>query len=150
MPIPYTYDGPRTSITVERAFPGVAPERLFDAWVTPEQAAQFLFTTKTSKTRYELDVREGGRYKITRQSSGKVYVAEGEYREIARPQRLIFTFGMPQFAADFDTVTVEITSDGAGGSHLKLTEEEMRPGYEKGTISGWKKMLELLAKALAG
>ena len=47
-------------------------------------------------------------------------MAIGEYIEVRRPSRLLFTLGMPQFAADFDTVTVEIE---------KAKEEKIRAAY---------------------
>jgi uncharacterized protein YndB with AHSA1/START domain len=142
----YEYDGPRTSVRVKRHF-NASPERLFDAYVEPATARKWLFTTKTSKAEYELDTRVGGSYTITRQSAGKQYVAIGKYLEIERPRRLVFTFGMPQFAADFDTIIVEITPDG-DGSVMTLTQDGLRPGYEKSTLNGWGKMFDALAKAL--
>jgi hypothetical protein len=54
---------------------------------------------------------------------------------------------LPQFAADVDTIIVEIESDG-DGCILTLTHEGLRPGYEQSTISGWGKMFDALAKAL--
>ena len=142
----YTYDGPRKSVSVTRRF-AASPQRLFDACIEPETASQWLFTTKTSKTEYDLDPRVGGSYTITRRRGGKKYVAVGKYLKVARPNRLVFTFGMPQFAADFDTIIIEIEADG-DGCVLTLTHEGLRPGYEKSTVNGWKKMFDALAKAL--
>jgi hypothetical protein len=75
-------------------------------------------------------------------------VAVGKYLEVDRSHRLVFTFGMPQFAADFDTVSVVIEPDGDGCS-LTLTQDGLRPGYEKFTVSGWGKMFDALTKALS-
>ncbi len=138
----YHYEGPRTSVKVSRRF-NASAERVFDAWTDPRMASQWLFTTKSSKTTYDLDVRVGGSYTITRISNGKKYVAVGKYVEIDRPRKLVFTFGMPQFAADFDTVIVEIEADGED-CVLTLTQEGLRPGYEKSTVNGWGKMFTTL------
>jgi len=70
----YTYDGPRTSVTVKRRF-NASAERVFDAWVDLEFACKWLFTNKSSTTTYGLDVRVGGKYVITRLSRGKKYLA---------------------------------------------------------------------------
>ena len=142
----YNYDGPRESVSLSRHFKA-PPTKLFDAWIKPETASKWLFNTKTSKTVCELDAQVGGSYKITRTRGSKEYVAVGEYLEIRRPKRLVFTFGMPQFAADFDTVTVEVKKDG-DGCILKLTQSGMRPGYETSTVNGWSKMFDLLERAL--
>ena len=70
----YEYDGPRESASITRRF-DAPPERLFDPWIEPETASKWLFTTKTSKTEYELDTRVGGSYTITRRRDAKQYVA---------------------------------------------------------------------------
>jgi uncharacterized protein YndB with AHSA1/START domain len=142
----YTYDRPRTSVTVKRRF-NASAERVFDAWVDLEFACKWLFTNKSSTTTYGLDVRVGGKYVITRLSRGKKYLAVDEYLEIERPRRLVFTFGMPQFAADFDTVIIEIEPDG-DDCWLTLTQQGLRPGYETSTRSGWGKMFDELATAV--
>jgi uncharacterized protein YndB with AHSA1/START domain len=142
----YEYDGPRESASITRRFDAPS-ERLFDAWVDPETASKWLFTTKTSKAEYELDTRVGGSYTITRRRGGKQYVAVGKYLEIDRPRRLVFTFAMPQFAADADTVIVEIMPDGDGCT-LTVTQEGLRPGYATSTVKGWSKMFDALVQAL--
>lgn len=143
----YTWDGPRTSVTVTRRF-NASPDRVFDAWVNPAVAEKWLFTTKSSQTTYELDVRPGGAYTITRVTDGNTYTAVGTYLEIDRPRRLVFTFSMPQFAADIATVTIEIVPDG-DGCILTLTQDGMRPGFEEATIHGWGQMFTALEEALS-
>jgi uncharacterized protein YndB with AHSA1/START domain len=141
----YTYDGPTVQMRASRRVKA-SPERVFDAWIDPAIACTWLFTTKTSETTYDLDVRVGGAFTITRRRGGKEYVAVGTYLEIERPHRLVFTFSMPQFAADVDTVTVEIVPDGDGC--VVTVTQEGRPGYERSTERGWGKMFDLLERAL--
>jgi catechol 2,3-dioxygenase-like lactoylglutathione lyase family enzyme len=50
------YTGPLQSMTTSKRF-NASPERVFDAWINPETGCKWLFTTKTSKTEYQLDVR---------------------------------------------------------------------------------------------
>ena len=109
----YEYQGPRVSVDVTRRFP-VDPERMFAAWLDPAAAGNWLFNTKTSQVRYELDMRVGGSYTITGTRGGQAYVAAGQYLAIDRPRRLSFTFAMPQYAADADTVIVDIEPEGDG------------------------------------
>lgn len=147
MPLPYTYDGPRRSITIKRHFKFSA-ERVFDAWVNPEIASKWLMMTKGSKNEYTMDARVNGLYTIARRTNDKVYIAVGQYLEVDRPRRLVFTFGMPQFVADFDLVTIDIEPR-RDGCMLTMTQSGMRPGFERSTISGWNKMFVLMDKALA-
>jgi len=92
-----------------------APERVFDAWLDPATARRWLFTLPSDQEyRAELDARVGGRWTITARRGGMDYTAVGEYLEIDRPRRLVFTFAMPQFSPNSDRLTVEIAPDGAG------------------------------------
>lgn len=142
----YEYDGPRTSVTLARDF-DASPESVFDAWVQPATAAQWLFSTSASTTVCDLDPRVGGTYTITRTQGEERYVAVGEYVVLDRPHQLVFTFGMPQFAADIGTVTVDISAQD-GRTKLRFTLDGVRPGYEEPTLAGWSEMFDLLAATL--
>jgi uncharacterized protein YndB with AHSA1/START domain len=82
-----------------------------------------------------------------RPRAGTDYTGVGEYLEIDRPHRLVFTFAMPQFAPDIDRITVEIAPDG-GGCVLTLTQEGLPPDYKAATEAGWGKMFDALAATL--
>ncbi len=142
------YEGPRTQVTLSWHFEA-APAAVFDAWIKPETASKWLFATESSRSLCELDARSGGSYEITRIQDGQRYVAVGEYLQVDPPRRLTFTFGMPQFAADVDTVKVELTP-ADGGTELSFTQDGLRPGFEEATLAGWRGMFVLLETALAG
>jgi uncharacterized protein YndB with AHSA1/START domain len=117
-----------------------SPERVFDAWLNPETARKWLFTSPTSeKNTTEIDPTVGGKWAITDRRDGTDYLGLGEYIEIDRPRRLVFTFGMPQFSELFDRVVVEIAPD-ESGSILTLTHELLPPDYHKATEEGWSEM----------
>jgi uncharacterized protein YndB with AHSA1/START domain len=135
------------SVRLVRRF-DASPERVFDAWVDPAMTQKWLFTLPHSvKNTAQIDARIGGTYNITDQRDGQTYTAIGEYLEIDRPRRLVFTFGMPQFSPDFDRLTVEIVPDGSG-CIVTLIQEDMQTGYEKSTKRGWNKMFKQLAVVL--
>src|SRR5215470_16592533 len=105
----------------------VSPERVFDAWVNPETVRKWLFTSPTDEAySAELDVQVGGKYRITARRGGMDYTAVGEYLEIDRPRRLVFTFGMPQFSPDFARLTIEFVPSGIGCLMI-FTQEGLRP-----------------------
>ena len=141
------YDGPLTSMQMERDF-AAEPGAVFDAWVVPETASRWLFSTETGVTTCEMDPRPGGAYRIERKEGGQSYVAVGEYREVSPPRRLVFTFGMPQFAPGFATVTVEIEREGEG-TRMRLTQGDVPPEHEDAIREGWSAMFALLERVLA-
>ena len=119
-------------------------ERVFDAWVNPETAQKWLFTSPTSESNStEIDARVGGQWTITDRRDGTDYTALGEYLEIDRPCRLVFTFAMPQFSNEFDRIVVEIAPDGTGCS-LTLTHELLPADDHEATEDGWAKMFDVL------
>ncbi len=136
------------TLAITRRFEA-SPEALFDAWTNAKVAARWLFTGPTSESHgAEMDARVGGKWAITDRREGVDYTAIGEYREVDRPRRLVFTFGMPQFSPEFCTVTVEIEPDGAG-SIMRFTQDRMQPEAVKPTEEGWRGMFGGLEQLLA-
>ena len=78
-------------VRVTRRF-STSPERVFDAWLDPEKAGRFLYATKEGEmVQVEIDARVGGRYSIVERRDGQDVEHTGEYLEIDRPRRLVFT-----------------------------------------------------------
>jgi uncharacterized protein YndB with AHSA1/START domain len=135
-------------LTLSRRF-DASPERLFDAWTDPDRAAGWLFTTPESERHsVEIDLRLGGAWRIVDRRGGADYTAIGEYLEIERPARLVFSFGMPQFSPAFSKVTVTFAAD-AGGALMTLIQEDLPPEHIAATKDGWAKMFDALAARLA-
>jgi len=134
---------PNSAVRIRRHFPFPA-ERVFDAWLDPARAAKWLFATPDGQmVRAEVDPRVGGRYVFTDRRDGEDVEHTGEYLEIDRPRRLVFTLGVPKYSADFDRVTIEILAQG-NGCELTLIHET---GVEwaSRTTYGWTQLLEGLA-----
>ncbi|HMF95966.1 MAG TPA: SRPBCC family protein [Vicinamibacterales bacterium] len=82
-----------TSPRVEVAITIRAPrERVFDAWLDPDRLARFLCAGATHVARIEVDAREGGQFHVVMASDRGEYDHRGQYVEIARPERLRFTW----------------------------------------------------------
>ena len=123
------------------------PERVFDAWLDPRTAGKWLFATPTGRmTRVDIDARIGGRFSIVRKD-GEEIEHVGEYLELDRPRRLVFTFGVPKFSADITRVTIGIVSSGTG-CELTLTHEGVLPEYSERTPEGWRMILDSLERVL--
>jgi uncharacterized protein YndB with AHSA1/START domain len=133
-------------------------ERLFDAWLTPNQAARFLFATRTGNImRCEIDPRVGGQFLVTDRrpmadGDESVFDAEhsGTYLEIDRPKRLVFEFAVPPYNEEPTRVTLDFIAQGASNTELVLTHElgtsELARMYEQQTRKGWTRMLERLER----
>ncbi|NWM54818.1 SRPBCC domain-containing protein, partial [Escherichia coli] len=79
-------------LTVTRAF-AARPERVFDAWLDPGQAARFLFATPEGEMiRCDIDARVGGRGLIVERRVGGDAHHRIRFEAIDRPRRLVFLF----------------------------------------------------------
>jgi uncharacterized protein YndB with AHSA1/START domain len=70
------------------------PEAVFAAWTDPELLVQW-FRPRGGTSKAELDVRPGGRYRITMDPQGTLPGPGdivGTYVEVEPPKRLVFTF----------------------------------------------------------
>jgi uncharacterized protein YndB with AHSA1/START domain len=55
-----------------------APERVFDAWLNPEMARKWLFTSPADETyTTELNARAGGKWTTTARRGGRDYTGSG-------------------------------------------------------------------------
>ena len=136
------------AVTREIAAP---PERVFDAWLDPAQAGQFLFRTDEGElVACEIDARVGGRATIVERRGGVDARHRLKFEEIDRPRRLVMLFSAdPAAESEWTRVTITLAPSGAG-STLTLTHE-MAPQwaeYEDRTREGWTMILGNLARIL--
>jgi uncharacterized protein YndB with AHSA1/START domain len=126
----------RITVRVTHRF-SQSPERVFDAWLDPEKARTFLFATESGQmVRAEIDARVGGAFAFVDRRNGEDIEHVGEYLEIDRPRRLVFTFAVPKFSSEATRVSIDIVSSGSG-CELTLTHEGVLPDYASRTESGW-------------
>jgi uncharacterized protein YndB with AHSA1/START domain len=129
------------------------PERLFRAWTDPEELAHWwrmegdgwAFAGAT------LDLRAGGRYRLGMTApDGRMHVAVGEYREIHRPTRLVFTWDWeaPESRVGETLVSVEFNDGGDGTTEIVLTHERFPDEARmRSHEQGWTQLLRLLERA---
>lgn len=134
------------AVTVTHRFAASA-ERVYDAWLDPATARQFLYTTATGEiVRCEIDARVGGRYTMVDRRRGEDVLHEGTYLELDRPHRIVFTLRVPKYSADEDRVTIVI-SPLAAGCELTLTTETA-DAWAADTERGWAMILDVLDETL--
>ena len=138
-----------------------AAERVFDAWLTPNQAARFLFRTRTGNVMgCEITPEVGGGFTVTDRrpaADGEESVFDvvhlGKYVELDRPRRIVLDFSVLTFGSDDPTrVTVDLVPLGPQASELVLTHEmgsgELARMNEESSRRGWQNMLALLEREL--
>ncbi len=138
-------------IKITRNF-SATPEEVFDTFTKPENMRVWW----TDQTTFDIDPRVGGKWTIVRKEGDTTYTAIGEYLEVERPHRLKYTYAMPQFSPNSDTITIDIESDGKGGSVMTYTHEgpdvvEELASVKEGAMSesekGWRKGFDLMESA---
>lgn len=134
-------------VQVTRKF-NASADRVFDAWLDPSTVGKWLFATPTGKmVKIKIDARVGGSYLIVEKRDGIEVEHIGEYLEMDRPRRLVFTLKVPKYSEENTKVTVEIRALDSG-CELTLTHEGVLPDYVASTTSGWNMILNHLAATL--
>jgi uncharacterized protein YndB with AHSA1/START domain len=142
-------------ITMTRQFD--APKRfVFDAMTRPEYVVRWLGCAELTMPVCEIDLRVGGAYRfVFRSSDGIEHVLSGTYREVVRPDRVVFgeTFAMPGFTSDEYVVTSTFVE--AGGkttltTTIKHSTKEARDGHlnsgiEQGVEPAYDRLAEVVA-----
>lgn len=133
-------------------------EMVYEVWTNPEIMKKWLFTTESTNKAAKSDLRIGGTWEIVDHREGTDYRALGEYVEISKPNKLVFTFKMPQFSDTEDIVRVFISpvqhmcemtfSQEIIVPHEEIwTEEDVeraKADYSAQSEEGWARMFENL------
>jgi uncharacterized protein YndB with AHSA1/START domain len=139
-------------LVVTRRFDASA-ERVFDAFLDPSKAGKFMFATPTgTMIRAEVDPRVCGTFLFVDRRGEVDADHAGEYLEIVRPRRLVFTFRAPASSTESSVVEIDIVPTAANTSELTLTHTMNTKWKEMSdkVTNGWTMILEGAAKALAG
>lgn len=137
-----------TTVRISRHF-DVAAQDVFDAWLNPKTAGQWLFATPTGQmVRVEIDARVGGSFVFVDRRDGEDIEHVGEYLKLDRPYRLEFSFSVPKYSKERTKVVIDIVAT-QSGCELSLTHEGVWLDYASRTQEGWKKILLGLAETLS-
>lgn len=99
--------------------------------------------------RVEIDPRVGGRFNFTDRRPGAPPMGGdvehvGEYLEIDRPRRLVFSFVVSGFLDNVSTIALDFAPAPGGGTDITLTHVGVLEDYAKRTEAGWGGILERL------
>lgn len=120
-------------------------ERVFAAWTDPDQFVQWMCPPGFGLDRCELDARTGGIWRVHGyKPDGSHFAKSGVYREVRRPERLVFTWAHhadDTFASlRSHETTVELTFRAIGNAtELTLVQGPFVAGPDFGGHNeGWK------------
>lgn len=139
------------SLKITRRF-NVTPEVVFDALSKPEDMRVWW----TDDTTFDIDLRVGGTWTITRNEGDMTFMMTGEYMEVDRPNRLKYTISMPQYSPNSDTVSIDIAQNGDGGCEVNFVQsgpdiaEELKvlpDGEVSQSEQGWQQGFDLMEDA---
>ena len=118
---------------------------VFDAWLDPEMLANFILPMPGMPLPEVKNMPElGGNFTIVMQVGEDKIPHTGEYLEISRPNKLVFTWKSP-FSVDGSTVTINFSEANDGMTNVQLThtrfiDEQTRSDHE----GGWTNILATL------
>jgi uncharacterized protein YndB with AHSA1/START domain len=128
-------------------------EKVFDAWTNPEVVRRWWGTEQHENAGVEVDAREGGRYRLSMRDTGsnEVHTVVGEYTEVRRPERIVFTWRWegdpgPPIGNEETRVEVEFVEDG-DGTEVVLTHSGFGSAESRGMHEhGWAAVLANLER----
>jgi uncharacterized protein YndB with AHSA1/START domain len=116
------------AVVLSRRF-AAPPERVFRAWVEPEQLVRWQFPDRG--TRLEVaafDAQRGGAYEFRfHAADGRIDTVRGSFIELVPPKRLVFTWRWDTNDPDGGVesrVSVDLVPDG-GGTRLTVSHERL-------------------------
>jgi uncharacterized protein YndB with AHSA1/START domain len=132
-----------TEIRIERVFQA-RRERVFAVWTDPELIPQWWGDDTVVE---EMDVRAGGRWRFRTQFGA----VEGEYHEVAPPERIVQTFQNHVQTLEFEDLgeQTRLVQTMRFGSR-EDRDTTMGYGVEKGAAGGFERVDALLARQAAG
>ena len=150
-----------TIVRVQRAF-ACSADTVYEAWLDPDRARQFLFATPPSGEVIRCDIEPGvngrlvvvDRRPLEADPGGHIDIEHaGTFLQLDHPRRIAFRFSLPQFQARETTVVIDIEPQG-DGCELTLRHDlgpdpQDREIVER-TEDGWTRMLANLDAALQG
>jgi len=140
------------TLRLERIIPAPV-ERVFEAFIVPEQIAAWWGPEYCTIPDYSIDVRPGGKWRtVMKLPDGNQPEVSGVYRAIEKNKRLVFTWAWKQEDGSRGHETEVTVTFEPVGKHTKLTlvqtlfDEEV---HRDNHLKGWESTFNSLEKYLA-
>lgn len=120
--------------------------QVFDAWLKPELLSRFMLPAEgMPEPKVEIDSAVGGKFSIIMVAGDNEMPHSGEYLEIDRPNKLVFSW-VSAFSAPGSTVSIEFKALSSDVTDVELThvifaDETSRDNHQ----NGWGRILQELS-----
>jgi uncharacterized protein YndB with AHSA1/START domain len=114
-------------------------ERIWQEWTEPERFADWFGGPdwEVPLSTVVMDVRDGGRLRLTMRLGAHEIHWKGEYLHVDEPERLIFKIS-DRPDERYELVTVELVDLGDGRTEMHFEQRgHMRPDQYRATREGW-------------
>jgi len=115
-------------------------ERVWREWTEPEAFADW-FGGPQCEVPLEsvtMEVRAGGRLRLTMVIGSREVQWHGEYLEVVEPERLVFGISDQPGDDRYERITVELTDLGDGRTEMRFEQRgHLEPDHYEHTKSGW-------------
>ena len=128
-------------------------ERVWREWTEPDRFAAWFGGTagEVPPSSVAMEVRVGGAWRAVMQTSEGNISWHGEYRELAEPERIVFTLStQPPPSARYALANVAFAELGEGRTEMRFEQRgALSPGQASVARYGWARSFERLAERLA-
>lgn len=138
---------PLAPVRVYRSLKGHS-EQVFDAWLDPKKIALWMTAPAGDKSlRVKTDAYPGTAFSFVNLRNGTEINHIGEYVEIRRPHRLVFTWGIDGQPMGASRVAIDFEPNG-NETFLTLTHRGVDQEYKERTQQGWESIIAAVETTL--
>ena len=146
-----TNDQPATPVRIVRDFAAPA-SRVFAAWTDPQQLGRWAWGSLGRDCTAEIDLRVGGRYRVTTSRPEGELAFSGTYIEVKPDERLVYTLHWEApmgYDVREETVTVEFVDTALGSEVIFVHDGVELPEARREHAKGWADTFDSLKRLLA-
>ena len=122
-------------------------EEVFDMWLNPESVRRWMRPGDSEAIHVELNPTVGGIFRFdTRTKDGRIHVHRGQYLEIERPERLVFSWNSSVLGERPSQVTVELFAQGKDCLMVLVHELPPDEALFEDHRKGWITILDLFVQ----
>ena len=138
-------------VRIERTFAASA-EDVFDAWTSPEVMRRWFHCAPDWDTPVaEVDLRVGGKVRVVmRRPDGTEAEAQGEYRLIDRPHRLVMTWAFEDDLSNVQLIELSFSQSEGSTTVLMVNSGVSTDERRDRQDVGWRGCFDELERVLAG